>query len=89
MITNNDISTAITTGRTSFTTAFSEYYVDRKKGKVCNPLLINMGVLIAYTYAITGFVVNLQIDFCFTVYEVEKLIDALNDTSEIVINGCL
>jgi len=89
MITNNDISTAITTGRTSYTTAFSEYYVDRKKGKVCNPLLINMGVLIAYTYAITGYDVNHPNDYCLTVYEVEKLIDAINDTSEIVINGCL
>ena len=86
-LTNNDISTAITTASTVATNGFTTYQNNRKKGQVCEGILNNIGLLFAYKKALTGYDVNNYEDYCYDLYEVQRIINGINETADLV-RGC-
>lgn len=87
MLTNNDISTAITTANTVATNGLTTYQARRRKGKVCEGMLENIGLLFAYKKTLTGYNVNNSEDYCLDLYEAERIVNAINETADLV-RGC-
>jgi hypothetical protein len=76
-VTNTYIQTAIEKGKEYSIQLLANYVDFRYKGKICNPVWVEIGTIEAFVKALEGHDADLTSGQCIDNFEVESIIDAM------------